>query len=106
MNPVSLFKSLADETRLNIVLLVTETEELCVCDLTDALSLSQPKISRHLAALRAAEILLDHRRGKWVYYSLHPGLPKWVSSILTQTRDAHHLQIQGYLSALSDNQCC
>lgn len=106
MNPVNVFKSLADETRLNIVLLITEAGDLCVCDLTDALSLSQPKISRHLAALREANILLDQRRGKWVYYSLNPGLPEWVKAILLQTRDAHRSRVQSFLAKLSDEQCC
>lgn len=45
--PIQLFKILADETRLGIVLLLSELGELCVCDLCTALDQSQPKISRH-----------------------------------------------------------
>ncbi|STI15205.1 arsenical resistance operon repressor [Escherichia coli] len=52
--PIQLFKILADETRLGIVLLLSELGELCVCDLCTALDQSQPKISRHLALLREA----------------------------------------------------
>jgi len=55
MDQVSFFKCLADETRLSIVTLVTENKELCVCDLTEKLQLSQPKISRHLALLRVVK---------------------------------------------------
>ncbi len=47
---LQLFKNLADETRLGIVLLLKARGELCVCDLCTALAQSQPKISRHLAA--------------------------------------------------------
>ncbi|MFO5512354.1 metalloregulator ArsR/SmtB family transcription factor, partial [Klebsiella pneumoniae] len=50
--PLQLFKNLADETRLGIVLLLKARGELCVCDLCTALAQSQPKISRHLAMLR------------------------------------------------------
>lgn len=56
--PIQLFKILADETRLGIVLLLSELGELCVCDLCTALDQSQPKISRHLALLRESGLLL------------------------------------------------
>ena len=64
-----LFKALADETRLRIVALLSHGE-LCVCHLEEALRLSQPKVSRHLATLRAAGVVEDRRDGSWVYYGL------------------------------------
>jgi len=63
------FKALADETRLRIVALLSHGE-LCVCHLEDALDLSQPKVSRHLATLRGAGVVEDRRDGAWVYYRL------------------------------------
>jgi ArsR family transcriptional regulator len=66
-----LFKALADETRLRIVALLSHGE-LCVCHLEEALRLSQPKVSRHLATLRAAGVVEDRRDGTWVYYRLLP----------------------------------
>ena len=64
-----LFKALGDETRLRIVALLSHGE-LCVCHMEEALRVSQPKASRHLAILRAAGVV-DHRRaGSWVYYNL------------------------------------
>ena len=66
-----LFKALADETRLRIVALLSHGD-LCVCHLEEALRLSQPKVSRHLATLRAAGVVEDHRDGTWVYYRLLP----------------------------------
>jgi ArsR family transcriptional regulator len=70
VRPVSrLFKALADETRLRIVALLAHGE-LCVCHIHEALGLSQPNVSRHLAVLRAAGIVADRRDGKWIYYSL------------------------------------
>ena len=64
-----LFKALGDETRLRIVALLAHGE-LCVCHLEEALRLSQPKVSRHLATLRAAGVVADRRDGTWVYYRL------------------------------------
>jgi len=64
-----LFKALGDETRLRIVALLCHGE-LCVCHLQEALGLSQPAVSRHLAVLRAAGVVADRRERKWVYYRL------------------------------------
>ena len=62
--------------------LVAENKELCVCDLTEKLQLSQPKISRHLALLRSSGLLQDRRQSQWVYYSINPQLPAWCFEIL------------------------
>ena len=78
MSPDTIFKCMSDETRLICLLLIWQEKELCVCELTQALAASQPKISRHLALLRDAGILSDRRAGKWVFYSLANDLPQWV----------------------------
>lgn len=85
MIPVAFYKCLSEDTRLKCLLLVTLKGELCVCDLTSALALSQPKVSRHLAELRKCGILSDHRRGKWVFYQLSQTLPKWALEVLELT---------------------
>lgn len=89
LTPTSVFKCLADETRIRLMLLATREDELCVCELTCALDESQPKISRHLAQLRSGGLLADRRQGQWVYYRLHPDLPEWVLSILRTTLEAN-----------------
>ena len=81
----TLFRMLADPTRLRITLLLTAEGELCVCELTHALGLSQPKISRHLAHLRESSLVQSRRAGQWMYYRINPGLPDWAESILQQT---------------------
>jgi len=83
--PATVFKCLADETRVRLMLIITCEAELCVCDLTGALAESQPKVSRHLAQLRSCGLLEDRRQGQWVYYRLHPNLPDWVVEILQTT---------------------
>ncbi|EJL89407.1 metalloregulator ArsR/SmtB family transcription factor [Pantoea sp. GM01] len=82
MLPVQLFKLLADETRTTIILLLREAGELCVCDLCSVTDQSQPKISRHIALLREAGLLLDRREGKWIHYRLSPHMPAWAASII------------------------
>lgn len=85
MNPCTFFKCLADDTRLKSLLLIAKSKEACVCDLMTALELDQPKISRHLALLRKNSILIDERRGRWVFYKLHPSLPTWAQEIIFTT---------------------
>lgn len=70
-------RALSDETRLRILKLLYKQGELCVCELTFAMQLSQPKISRHLAILREQKILKDRREGQWIYYRIHPDMPAW-----------------------------
>lgn len=82
MDQTDFFKCLSDPTRLDILKLVIAKQNVCVCELTEQLELSQPKISRHLALLRNLSILLDQRQGQWVYYRLNPNLPEWANSIL------------------------
>ena len=81
----TLFRMLADPTRLRILMLLQREGELCVCELTHALNLSQPKISRHLAHLRESGLLLAERHGQWMYYRTDPALPEWAENILQQT---------------------
>lgn len=85
LTPLKLFKNLSDDTRLNLVLLLRQAGELCVCELSGALDESQPKISRHLAMLRESGLLLDRREGKWIFYRLSPHMPAWAAAIIEQT---------------------
>lgn len=85
MQAITLFKCLSEPTRLSIILLVKQYQELCVCHLVDVLGVSQPKVSRHLAQLRECHILQAEKRGQWVYYSLHVDLPDWARAILDVT---------------------
>lgn len=103
MNPCKFYKCLADDTRLTFLLLISHEGESCVCDLMQALDLDQPKASRHLAELRKCGILLDERRGKWVYYNLHPELPKWARNVIFETQQ-HNTDY--YQQALGKLQKC
>ena len=66
----TIFKSLDDETRLRIMALLLEEDELCVCYLVAVLQLPQSTVSRHLSLLKNAGWLKDRREGVWIYYSI------------------------------------
>jgi len=80
-----LFKIFGDLTRLRVLTLLSREGELCVCELTYALGEIQPKISRHLALLREAGVVLDRRQGQWIYYRTNPDLPMWTREVITAT---------------------
>lgn len=104
MSPAQFFKCLSDDTRLRCVALLQKQGKLCVCELTAALDLSQPKISRHLALLRQCRLLLDSREGQWVYYQINPVLPDWAFPILANALAAVELtgQFQSDLERLNN----
>ena len=64
-----LLKALANETRLRILKLLSKTE-MCVCELTVALDLTQPTASHHLNILENMGLIKDKKVGKWVFYAV------------------------------------
>lgn len=65
------FSLLSDETRLRCLSLIMVKSEICVCEITHALDMSQPKVSRHLSILRSSKLVLSERRGQWMYYKIN-----------------------------------
>src|SRR5437879_13352694 len=63
------FHALSDETRLEIVRLLSHGER-CVCELQDVLDAAQSRLSFHLKPLKDAGLVTDRRAGRWVYYAL------------------------------------
>ncbi len=110
---VAFLKALADETRLKILLMLRQEGELCVCELTCALQESQPKISRHLARLRADGLLADRRHGQWVFYRL-AAMPDWVDDTLAGIAGTERALLEhstGRLAGMGDRperqqRCC
>lgn len=79
---VEIFKSLADETRLRLLVLLQGGNEYCVCDLMQALDMPQSTVSRHLAYLKRNGWLQDRRGGVWMYYSLHNAMEAFLQAQL------------------------
>ena len=84
MKPEILFNLLSDSTRLRCLALIHAENEVCVCEMTYALEESQPKISRHLALMRDAGLVVARREGTWMHYRIDPDLPSWARETLKQ----------------------
>ncbi len=82
----TVFRALADETRLRLLNLLLEGE-VCVCDLCEVLVVSQPNISRHLAYLKRAGPATVRQDGKWKYYAVPPEPAPLHKSLLRCVRD-------------------
>ena len=82
---VETLKALADDNRLRIVAAL-DGRELCVCQLTELLSLATSTVSQHIAILRRAGVLASRKHGRWVFYRLNTdkavpqfaGVVRWV----------------------------
>jgi ArsR family transcriptional regulator, arsenate/arsenite/antimonite-responsive transcriptional repressor len=70
----SIFKALADPTRLRIVdaLRKASPEAICQCELTPLFQISQQALSKHMKLLVGAGVVASERRGLWTYYFLTP----------------------------------
>src|SRR5437870_8593163 len=102
----TLFKALADRTRLRLIGLIGDSE-VCVCFFVVILKVSQPKISRHLAYLRRAGIVSSRREGKWMHYRLAEPPDEHAARIFREVRAslAEHPELQRDREALL-KMCC
>ena len=98
------FQLLSDDTRLRSLMLIQQEGELCVCELVHALGVIQPKVSRHLAALRDCGVVADRRSGQWINYQIPPDLPDWARQVIdaTVSEQATREPYVNDLAALSD----
>ena len=100
------FAALADGTRLRLLNLMREGE-VCVCFFAETLGTNNPKVSRHLAYLRRANLVLARRDGKWMHYSLkrptEPSAIKMFDSLLETLKADKEMQAD--IANLS-NVCC
>jgi ArsR family transcriptional regulator len=68
---VGIFKALSDDTRLRLVKLLESSGEVCVCDIMEAMSISQTRASRNLNILKQVGLVSDRRDKHWIYYSVN-----------------------------------
>jgi ArsR family transcriptional regulator len=81
-------KALCDETRIQMMALLLEEDELCVCDFVGVLGLTQSKASRHLRYLYNAGLVRDRRQGVWMHYRLSPDLSPEQAALIEGLRQA------------------
>lgn len=96
---ITVFKLVADETRLRILLYLARQGEVHVRALCDLLGQSQPAVSHHLALLRENKLIESRRQGKHNYYHLLPDRAGEVLDLVFATTPAplRRIRIDEYL---------
>lgn len=79
---VSILSALAEPTRLAAVRLLWDGEEHCVCELMKKIDATQSRMSRHMAVLKAAGLVVDRRDAQWVRYRRNPALQLEIAAIV------------------------
>lgn len=74
--------ALAEPTRHGAMRLLADGSEHCVCDLMRHLGATQSRMSRHMAVLKAAGLVVDRRDAQWVRYRRNPEMPPALSRLL------------------------
>lgn len=74
--------ALADPTRRRLLALLEGRDELCVCEMVEALRLAQYRVSRHLRELRAAGLVSAWRQSRWMHYRVNPRLARADQSLV------------------------
>lgn len=110
-NLTNIFKLLSDESRLRIIMMLFH-QDLCVCQLTGILNISQPTVSKNLSKLRDLNLVIDTRKEKFVFYSLNTSDKIFIKILEDIDSDINlYSQLVSDKSRLSDkeiylNQCC
>ena len=84
---VLLGKAFADPTRIRILAALRKSE-LCVCELCDALEMSQSTLSTHLQTVRQAGLVTTRKEAKWTYYGIEAEQSTLVETLFTFHRKA------------------
>ena len=84
-----MFHALSDETRLEIVRLLSHGER-CVCELQQVLDAAQSRLSFHLRTLKDAGLVSDRREGRWIYYSLNRDALDEIAAFASEVKPGKH----------------
>ena len=88
---IGLFKALADQSRLEIVDMLS-CGELCGCMILEKFNITQPTLSHHMKILCDCGIAVGRKEGKWTYYSLD---------------DKKVQELKDFINSItSDKECC
>ena len=104
-------KALADPNRMRIVKML-QRREMCVCELTEALGIAQPSVSRHMKLLEDADLVTHRREGQWIHYRLiRASQNPYARALVKQARnwleeDPEMQALLGKASSLDREQIC
>ena len=80
------YSLLAGESRLKILVLLSESGELCVCDLASVLQMTPAAVSQHLSRLRSGRMVSSRRDGMTIYYQLTENVDRGLLKTLLVDR--------------------
>jgi ArsR family transcriptional regulator len=84
----SLGQAIVDPTRVRVIAALRRGG-LCVCELVDALEISQSTLSSHLQVLRQTGLVITRKEGRWIYYSLTDRKAALIEALFS------HIQLDG-----------
>ena len=83
---VKVFRALSDETRIRILKVLLE-RECCVCEIMQALDISQSRASRNLGILEGAGFVKSRREGLWMVYAIdEQAMNSYVAALIEVLR--------------------
>ena len=85
---IAVGQAIVDPTRVRIIASLRRGE-LCVCELVDALEISQSTLSSHLQVLRQTGLVITRKEGRWLYYSLTDRKAALIEALFS------HIQLDG-----------
>ena len=93
---IEITKALAGRNRLRIISMLSEHEELCVCQIADVLNITMPSVSRHMSKLAVAQLIESRKDGRWIYYRLAEEFPfellDWLEENLSDSKEIQNDQ--------------
>jgi ArsR family transcriptional regulator len=108
---IKVLKALSDPNRVRIMKML-QMREMCVCELAEALGITQPSVSRHMRILTEAELVSSRREGPWIHYLWNPSPSNpYAATLLAQLRgwleeDPGILSLMERASALRREEIC
>lgn len=86
---IKILKALSDETRFRIINMLLK-REVCVCEISEVLKISQPAVSKHIKKLKDTRLVKERKNSYWSYYSLdlkNKKAKKIINLILKETKE-------------------
>ncbi len=85
---LAVLTALAEPTRLEVMRLLSDGSEHCVCELMPVLGATQSRMSRHMQVLKQAGLVTDRRDAQWVRYRRNPDLTPAIATLLDAALEA------------------
>lgn len=77
------FKAMADETRLEILQMLTK-ETLCACHILEGFDITQPTLSYHMKILVESGLVDSVKDGNWTRYSINPEIIQSIKNMINK----------------------